>query len=195
MEPNNNIRPGNQLDGSQHNQRLSSLLPAHLRPVRLVSTRFPIPLIVVPQHIAQNPLDPRLLDETKSSQFRGMISDRGDSVALQRQYYTQRRKYHELPQGPAHDPNEDFPTNDSARQKMLVGQIFQAIRNKAGLLDVRPVRDDQGQPVFDGNGNILKKPDTNTKRVDEMTDIKVEMLSWDILVSPLTTLLDGQAFR
>ncbi|ROW01131.1 hypothetical protein VSDG_02835 [Cytospora chrysosperma] len=135
----------------------------------------------MPQHIAQAPPDPRLLDETKSNIFRGIISDRGDSVALQSQYFTQRRKNHELPQGPAHDPNEDFPTNVSPRQKVLVGQIFDAIRNKTGLLNGRPVRDDQGQLALDGSGNVLRKPDANTKRVDELADVKVEMLCWDIL--------------
>lgn len=189
-----NTRPDNQLESWQYNERQSNLVPAHQQPVQLVPTQFPILPIVMPQHIAQAPPDPRLLDETKSNIFRGIISDRGDSVALQSQYFTQRRKNHELPQGPAHDPNEDFPTNVSPRQKVLVGQIFDAIRNKTGLLNGRPVHDDQGQLALDGSGNVLRKPDANTKRVDELADVKVEMLCWDILVSLQVTSLSGRAF-
>lgn len=182
MERNGTTRPGNAPRDVWY-QCAGNLVPAYLQPVQLVPTQFPIPPIVVPQHLARNPADPRLLDETTSSQFRGLINNRGDCVALQSQYFARRHKNHDLSLDPEHRPDENFPADDPARQKMLVGQIFLAIRKKTGLLNGQAVRDDQGEPSLDPSGNILRQPDANTRRVDGMSDVKVEMLSWDILVS------------
>lgn len=61
----------------------------------------------------------------------------------------------------------DYPHNDVERQKSLVGQIFEAIRNELGILDVRS---SAGAPNLDAD------------RVRLLFDVDVEILAWNILV-------------
>ncbi|KUI63507.1 hypothetical protein VM1G_10239 [Cytospora mali] len=171
--------------GAQPNQGQPSQQPGstgapQYQQVQLIPSQFPLPPMVRLQHLSQNPPDPRLWDQRKSNDFRGVVRDYNDAVALQQQYFTQRHDNHA--QLPSHNPSREFPQSDPARQKALVGQIFKAIRNKNGLLNGQAVRDDQGRVAFDTSGKILRKPDANTKRIDELPDVKLELLCWSILM-------------
>ncbi|KUI54529.1 hypothetical protein VP1G_01940 [Cytospora mali] len=173
---------GAQPNQGQPSQQQGSTGAPQYQQVQLIPSQFPLPPMVVLQHLSQNPPDPRLWDQTKSNDFRGVVRDYNDAVALQHEYFNQRHNNHDYPPIPSHDPSQDFPQNDPARQKALVGQIFKAIRNKNGLLNGQAVRDDHGQAIFDASGKILRKPDANTKRIDELPDVKLELLCWSILI-------------
>lgn len=112
----------------------------------------------------------QLLDHPhRGNQFQGLVQNSAHAYSLMAQRSLR---------VPVEFPSTlegDFPYGDDDKQKALVGQIFLAIRSMSGIYDWKFKRNK--------NGDFIPEPDLNAIAIIELTDIHVELLAWQILVS------------
>lgn len=130
----------------------------------------------------QQTLQARLDDPLVSEDFRGEIRDINDYVTLSALFAAQRKEGHEI--SPlSQDPNKNFPDNDPAKQKQLVGRLFEAMRNQIDILDGTVKKDANKQVIRDENGEPVRRDSGTARRMRDEPNIRLEMLAWGLLVS------------
>lgn len=130
----------------------------------------------------QQLLQARLDDPLVSEDFRGEIRDINDYNALSAVFAARRKEDHEIATL-SQDPNKNFPDNDPVKQRQLVGRLFEAMRNQIDILDGTIKKDKDKQVIRDVNGEPVKRENATIRRTREETNIRLEMLSWGLMVS------------
>lgn len=146
------------------------------------------------QQQQQQALEARLDDPLVSENFRGEIRDINDYFTLSTAFAAQRKEDHKI--APlSQDPDKNFPHNDPAKQRELVGRLFEAMRNQVGILDGTVKKDANKQVMSDANGEPVMRDNVIIRRVRDETNIRLELLAWGLLVSLSTSLgIDYIAF-
>lgn len=133
----------------------------------------------------QQVLQDRLDDPLVSEDYRGQIRDINDYHNLMDYFAAQRKDEHEI--APlSEDPDENFPDNDPAKQRELVGRLFEAMRNQTDIMDGTVKKDENKQVVRDANGEPVKRENAIIRRMREETNTRLELLAWTLLVSQNT---------
>lgn len=127
-------------------------------------------------------LQARLNNPLVSEDFRGQIVDMNDYCNLSAVFSAQRNAEHQIAQL-SQDPNKNFPYKDPARQRQLVGLLFEAMRNQRDILDGTVKKDANKQIILDVNGEPVKRDSAVIRRMREETNIRLELLAWNLLVS------------
>lgn len=134
----------------------------------------------------QQALQARLDDPLVSEDFRGEIRDINDYTALSAAFAARRKQDHEIA-SLSQDSNKNFPDNDPAKQRQLVGRLFEAMRNQIDILDGTVKKDKDKQVVRDLNGEPVMRMNATIRRTRDEPNIRLELLAWGLLVSHNTS--------
>lgn len=138
------------------------------------------------QPTQQQALQARLDDPLVSEDFRGEIRDINDYTALSAAFAARRKQDHEIA-SLSQDSNKNFPNNDPAKQRQLVGRLFEAMRNQIDILDGTVKKDKDKQVVRDVNGEPVMRMNATIRRTRDEPNIRLELLAWGLLVSHNTS--------